>query len=75
VIEVLQAAGGKPADLMSFTIFVTSVAEYKAALKPLGDRYRRRMGRHFPCMALVEVRALVHPRAKVEIQASAVLDA
>jgi enamine deaminase RidA (YjgF/YER057c/UK114 family) len=32
------------------------------------------MGRHFPCMALVEVRALVHPRAKVEIQAVAVLD-
>ncbi len=74
VLAVVAEAGGKPADLMSFTIFVTSVEEYLAALKPLGTRYRTRMGRHYPCMALVEVRRLVNPRAKVEIQASAVLD-
>jgi enamine deaminase RidA (YjgF/YER057c/UK114 family) len=73
VLEVVKEAGGRPADLVTFTIFVTSVAEYKAGLKPLGARYRARMGRHFPCMALVEVRALVNPRAKVEIQAVAVL--
>jgi enamine deaminase RidA (YjgF/YER057c/UK114 family) len=32
------------------------------------------MGPHYPCMALLEITRLVHPRAKVEIQAIAVLD-
>jgi enamine deaminase RidA (YjgF/YER057c/UK114 family) len=31
------------------------------------------MGRHYPAMALVEVRALVEPRAKLEIEATAVI--
>jgi enamine deaminase RidA (YjgF/YER057c/UK114 family) len=74
VLEVVKEAGGKPEDLLTFTIFVTSVAEYRACLKPLGALYRKRMGRHFPCMALVEVRALVNPRARVEIQAIARLE-
>ena len=74
VLEVVKEAGGKPEDLMTFTIFVTSVEEYLASLKPLGDRYRKRMGRHYPCMALMEIGRLVNPRAKVEIVATAVLD-
>jgi enamine deaminase RidA (YjgF/YER057c/UK114 family) len=74
VLEVVREAGGKPEDLMTFTIFVTSVDEYIASLKPLGERYRKRMGRHFPCMALLEIKRLVNPRAKVEIVAVAVLD-
>lgn len=74
VIAVVEEAGGKPQDLMTFTIFVKSVAEYTASLKPLGERYRKRMGRHFPCMALLEIGSMVNPRAKVEIQAIAVLD-
>lgn len=74
VIEVVREAGGKPDDLMTFTIFVKSVDEYNASLKPLGEKYRKRMGSHYPCMALVEVKAFVNPRAKVEIVAMAVLD-
>jgi enamine deaminase RidA (YjgF/YER057c/UK114 family) len=31
------------------------------------------MGRHFPAMAVVEVTGLIEDRAKVEIQATAVL--
>ena len=75
VIAVVEEAGGKPEDLVNFTIFVRSVEEYHSSLQPLGDRYRKRMGRHYPGMALVEVSRMVHPRAKVEIQAIAVLDA
>ncbi len=74
VLEVVKEAGGKPADLMSFTIFVSSVDEYLRSLKPLGARYRKRMGRHYPCMALLEISRFVNPRAKVEIQGVAVLD-
>lgn len=74
VLEVVRAAGGGPGNLMSFTIFVTSVKEYRESIKPLGARYRKRMGRHYPCMALLEIQAMVNPRARVEIQATAVLD-
>lgn len=74
VIDVVQEAGGSPSDLVTFTIFVKSVDEYLASLKPLGERYRKRMGRHYPCMALLEVGRFVDPRAKVEIQAIAVID-
>jgi enamine deaminase RidA (YjgF/YER057c/UK114 family) len=31
------------------------------------------MGKHFPAMALVEVKALLEPRALVEIEATAVV--
>ena len=74
VLEVVKEAGGKPADLVTFTIFVSSVDEYLKSLKPLGERYRKRMGRHYPCMALLEISRFVNPKAKVEIQAVAVLD-
>lgn len=74
VLEVVNEAGGKPSDLVTFTIFVKSIEEYIASLKPLGERYRKRMGRHYPCMALLEISRFVNPRAKVEIQAIGVLD-
>jgi enamine deaminase RidA (YjgF/YER057c/UK114 family) len=74
VLEVVRVAGGKPADLTTFTIFVKSVDEYLGSLQPLGERYRRRMGSHYPCMALLEISRFVNPKAKVEIQAIAVLD-
>jgi enamine deaminase RidA (YjgF/YER057c/UK114 family) len=74
VLLVVKEAGGKPEDLVTFTIFVKSVEEYLSSLKRLGERYRKRMGRHYPCMALVEVKAFVDSRAKVEIVAMAVLD-
>lgn len=74
VIAILHAAGGGPEDVGRFTIYVIDVAEYRACLKPLGEVYRRRMGRHYPAMAVVEVRALVDQHARVEIEATAVLD-
>ena len=39
----------------------------------MGKAYREVMGRNFPAMAVVEVTALVEDRAKVEIQAMAVV--
>ena len=72
-LEVLRAAGGSPDDVDRFTIYVTSLDEYRGSLKPLGEVYRRRMSRHYPAMAVVEVRGLVDPGAKVEIETTAVL--
>jgi NAD(P)-dependent dehydrogenase (short-subunit alcohol dehydrogenase family)/enamine deaminase RidA (YjgF/YER057c/UK114 family) len=72
-LAVLRQAGGEPGAIGRFTIYVTDMAQYRASLKPLGEVYRRRMGTHYPAMALVEVKSLVDPRAVVEIEATAVL--
>jgi NAD(P)-dependent dehydrogenase (short-subunit alcohol dehydrogenase family) len=74
VLAVLRQAGGAPGDIGRFTIYVTDLATYRAALKPLGEAYRRRMGTHYPAMALVQVTSLVDPEAMVEIEATAILD-
>jgi enamine deaminase RidA (YjgF/YER057c/UK114 family) len=55
------------------TIYVTDVGAYRASLTPLGEVYRRHMGKHYPAMALVQVTALVDPNAVVEIEATAVI--
>jgi NAD(P)-dependent dehydrogenase (short-subunit alcohol dehydrogenase family) len=73
VLAVLRQAGGEPGDVGRLTIYVTDMAQYRASLKPLGEVYRRRMGTHFPAMALVEVKSLVDKGAVVEIEATAVL--
>lgn len=73
VVEVVRAAGGKPESLIRLAIFVTSKEEYLASLKRLGTDYRRVMGRHYPAMTCVEVKGLVEPGAKVEIEGLAVL--
>jgi enamine deaminase RidA (YjgF/YER057c/UK114 family) len=73
VLAVVAAAGGRPEDVISLTVYVTDRREYIADLGAVGAAYRALMGRHFPAMALVEVAALLEPRAKVEIQGLAVL--
>ena len=73
VLTVVREAGGEVGDIGRFTIYVTDIAQYRASLEPLGEVYRRRMGKHFPAMALVEVSSLLDERALVEIEATAVL--
>jgi enamine deaminase RidA (YjgF/YER057c/UK114 family) len=68
LIAVVTEAGGTPESIGKLTIFVVDRAQYQAARKEIGERYRRRMGRHFPAMTLVEVRALLEPGALVEIE-------
>ncbi|MEA2635377.1 MAG: hypothetical protein QOH92_2144 [Chloroflexota bacterium] len=72
VVKALEAAGAHPQDLVSMQIFVTDVAEYQRTSKEIGDAYRRHFGRHFPAMALLEVRRLFDPAAKVELMCVAV---
>lgn len=73
VVTVVRESGGSPALIANLTIYVVDAEEYVAALKDVGAAYREIMGRHYPAMALVEVKALLEPRAKVEIQGQAVL--
>ena len=71
VLAVVRAAGGEPADVARLTVYVTDKAEYVASRRAIGQSWRELMGRHFPAMALVEVRGLLEPGAKVEIEAMA----
>ena len=73
VLAVVREAGGVPESLARLTIFVVDKTEYVAAQREVGQRYRVRMGRHFPAMTLVEVKSLLEPRARVEIEATAVI--
>lgn len=73
VLTIVAAAGGTPAAIGQLTIFVVDKAAYVAALAEIGRRYRARMNRHFPTMALVEIKSLLEPRALVEIQALAAI--
>lgn len=73
VLEVVWAAGGRSESIARMTLFVTSKAEYRRRSKALGAAYRKRMGKHFPAMTLVEVKSLFDDGAKVEIEATALL--
>lgn len=73
VVAALRAAGGRPEHLVSLIIYVTDVAEYKAALPELGAVWRRHFGRHYPAVALIGVAALFDGDAKLELVATAVV--
>ena len=73
VVTVVREAGGQPSDLGNLTIFVVDTREYLATLKEVGAAYREIIGRHYPAMALIGIRALLEPRARVEIQGIAVI--
>lgn len=73
IVEVLAEADAGPEHLVRLTWYVTDRDEYVARLKEMGGVYREIIGKHFPAMALVQVVALVEQRAKVEIEATAVI--
>ena len=73
VLAVVKAAGGQAASITRLLIFVTDKTEYVAKLKEIGAAYRQLMGKHYPAMTLVEVSALLEDSAKVEIEATAVI--
>jgi len=73
VVAILAEAKARPEDLVRLTWYVTDKREYLARSKEVGQVYRRVIGRHFPAMTLVQVAGLVADRAKVEIEATAVV--
>lgn len=73
VIAVVATAGGRPEHIGRMTVFVTDLDAYMAARPALAHVWKRRMGRHYPAMSLVEVKRLIEPQATVEIEATAVL--
>ncbi len=73
VIAVVTEADGRPDQIARLVIYVTNKLEYLEHQRSIGERYQAHMGRHFPAMVLVEVKSLLDNKAKVEIEAVAVL--
>ncbi len=73
VVAIVAEAGGRSDQIARLIIYVTDKNEYRSRMKEVGERYRARMGKHFPAMVLVEVAGLLEDRAKIEIEGTAVL--
>ena len=73
VRAVLAAGGAGPEHLVRLTWYVTDRNEYNSRLKELGAVYREVLGKNFPAMACVQVAGLMEERAKIEIEATAVI--
>ena len=73
VRTVLEAGGAGPEHMVRMTWYVTDRLEYNVRLKELGQVYRDVLGKNFPAMSCVEVAGLMEARARIEIEATAVL--
>jgi enamine deaminase RidA (YjgF/YER057c/UK114 family) len=73
VVAVVKAGDAEVADIVRLTIYCTDIPAYRAEVQAIGQAYREVLGKHFPAMALIGVNELVHPSAKVEIEATAIV--
>jgi enamine deaminase RidA (YjgF/YER057c/UK114 family) len=73
IVAVLAEAGAEPAHITSMTWYFIDKQDYLANLKAIGAAYREVIGRHYPAMTAMQVAALIEDRAKIEIQAMAVV--
>ncbi len=71
--SVVEAAGGKPADITRLTWFISDKTEYMARQREIGQAYRNVLGRHFPAMSVLVVSGFIEDHALVEIEATAVI--
>jgi len=74
VVTVVLEAGGAPQQIARLVMYVTKKTEYIDRREEIGRCYRTHLGKHFPAMVLVEVKGLLDDKAKVEIEAVAVLN-
>jgi enamine deaminase RidA (YjgF/YER057c/UK114 family) len=75
IVAVLKESGGEPQHIVRMTWYVTDKQEYLAAGKAIGQAFREIIGSYNAAMTAVQVTALIEDRAKVEIEATAVVPA
>ena len=73
IVAVLAEAGARPEHIVRMTWYVTDKREYVAAYPAIGRAFREIIGSYNAAMTAVEVSALIEDRAKVEIEATAVI--
>lgn len=72
-LAILAEDGAGPEHVVRMTWYVVDINEYRFGLAEIGAAWKEVMGRHFPAMAVVQVRALVEPAARIEIETTAVV--
>ena len=72
-VAVLAEAGAGPEHVARMTWYITDKQEYVTRGREMGEVYREIIGRHYPATAMLEVSALMEDRAKVEIEATAMV--
>jgi enamine deaminase RidA (YjgF/YER057c/UK114 family) len=73
LLTALAAAGGRPDQLASLTIFILDMDDYKQHAAAIGEVWKRLVGRAYPAMAAIGVRRLWDAEALVEVQGFAVI--
>ena len=74
LLAALEAAGGRPGQLASLTVYVVDLGDYRAHGREIGRVWRRLAGPDYPAMAGIGVARLWDEAALVEVQGFAVLD-
>ena len=74
LLLALREAGGAPADLVSLTLYLVDIDDYRAHAREAGEVWRRLAGRDYPAMAAIGVSRLWDEAALVEIAGFAVID-
>jgi len=72
-VAVLAEAGARPEHIVRMTWYVTDKREYLAAGREIGQAFREIIGSYNAAMTAVQVTALIEDRAKIEIEATAVI--
>ncbi|WP_118855888.1 RidA family protein [Sphingomonas mesophila] len=74
VVAILAEGGARPEHIVRMTIYVTTIKEYLPLRDELVPIWKSIMGSHYPAITLVEVTRLLERSAKVEIEATAVVE-
>lgn len=72
-LAVLRCANAGPEHVVRMTWYITDKRAYLATLAEIGAIWREKMGKHYPAMAVVEVKALIEDEALIEIETTAVV--
>jgi len=68
LLTALAAAGGTPQDLVSLTIYLVDMDDYKAHAREIGAVWKQLIGASYPAMAGIGVARLWDAEALVEVQ-------
>ncbi|WP_432705841.1 RidA family protein [Amycolatopsis taiwanensis] len=68
LLTALRAAGGEPGQLVSLTLYIVDIEDYRAQAREIGRVWKRLAGRHYPAMAAVGVARLWDAEALIEVQ-------
>lgn len=72
-VAVLKEAGARPEHITRMTCYITDKQQYLESIEAVGTIWRDVLGRVFPCMAVVQVAALIEDEALIEIETTAIV--